>query len=678
MQSEKMEFYEVRYSGGHIVKDGAIQTYDTLREIFESPKYWLYLHHVGVNYLPLGASDSTEYLQFNAQYDVTSGLIYESISIDGNNVVTTNRRTFEVTENKVSAIHNRDKTSEVKYPSVKAMTSYTYSKEDVDAELSNRDERISELEEKNDALWKLSEGQVYDIVEEVEEGATTPPTGAKYMTVEDVRGKTEQESTRGYNIMPSAEKSTKIDVGVSVECDGKGTYTVKGTAYGNSTISLGLKETFTIPTSLGNGGSGCLYFNNEGTGLNFSSIDFYHDDNYIENWSFSSNNRVVTTYTNQQGKQVNRVAFRLNGGAGAIYDFTTKPMFTNDGSSSHTFEPFTNGESPNPEFPQEIVSVEEIHIKHTGKNLIGNIFHSKEIVSTSGVVNNTNVGCITDFIPLKTGETYTMSMLALVSNNKNRFYDKDKNYIGYDVNTGAMSGWTLNGGIGSTSTKTVTNPNIAYVRFQFDYTSSFVKGTENFCQFEKTSTPTPFEPYKEQTVSITPPLPLNKVGIYYDKVDVNSGQYEYVTHKFKPVGWTDRGYAVDGTKLFGIASPYSTGNVPTNYRNIVSNKVMYTGDVLTKNITGSYAGYGAIWCRIKDVSDATEFNALMADSEFVYLRANSNVLTPTTEPIAESDLDFLRSLENLPATDNIFITDQNGNDASFLVEYIRKLSEVVS
>lgn len=157
LQSEKMEFYEVAYENGHIVKDGVVQTYAMLKEKFDNPKYWLYLHNVGVNYLPLGVSDSTSYLQFNAQYDVTSGLRYESISIDGNNVVTTNRRTFEVTEDKVASVNSRNKDSEKFYPSVKAMTSYAPSKDELNTvsnELSGLTESVDELK---DDLSQVSE-----------------------------------------------------------------------------------------------------------------------------------------------------------------------------------------------------------------------------------------------------------------------------------------------------------------------------------------------------------------------------------------------------------------------------------------------------------------------------------------------------------------------------------------
>lgn len=150
LKSDKMEFYEVTFDGTHIVKDGVVQTYAMLKEKFDNPKYWLYLHYVGVNYLPLGASDITDYLQFNAQYDVTSGLRYESISIDGNDVVTTNRRTFEVTDNKASSINSRNRNSETIYPSIKAVTSYVdsnkYDDTEIKAKVTSNTQKLTEVD----------------------------------------------------------------------------------------------------------------------------------------------------------------------------------------------------------------------------------------------------------------------------------------------------------------------------------------------------------------------------------------------------------------------------------------------------------------------------------------------------------------------------------------------------
>ena len=147
IQSDKMEFYEVRFAGDRIVKDGVTQTYAMLKAVFDNPKYWLYLHDVGVNYLPLGASDSTEFIQFNAQFDVSNNVRYRSISIDGNDAVTFTFKDFEMTNNKAVSVNNRNRESETVYPSMKAMTGYTASKTEMDAlsqELENTKSLVSE------------------------------------------------------------------------------------------------------------------------------------------------------------------------------------------------------------------------------------------------------------------------------------------------------------------------------------------------------------------------------------------------------------------------------------------------------------------------------------------------------------------------------------------------------
>lgn len=178
--------------------------------------------------------------------------------------------------------------------------------------------------------------------------------------------------------------------------------------------------------------------------------------------------------------------------------------------------------------------------------------------------------------------------------------------------------------------------------------------------------------------SIIPPRPLNRVGGYYDRCDIENGVFDYVTNTIHPENWKMAGYTAGESKLFSVVTPDSTGNIPIERRKIISNKVMYDSEVLKNDRDGAYAGYGNLWCRLKGIADEEEFNQKMAGSEFIYIRANGEELIHRTDPIDPDDLTFLRSLELLPA-DHIFtITDQDGNDISYLMEYIRKLSEVAS
>lgn len=74
---------------------------------------------------------------------------------------------------------------------------------------------------------------------------------------------------------------------------------------------------------------------------------------------------------------------------------------------------------------------------------------------------------------------------------------------------------------------------------------------------------------------------------------------------------------------------------------------------------------------IKTITEADYSHSIVNEPEYFILS------TPTTEPISETVLEFLESLHNLVTSENVItITDQNGNDISYLMEYIVKLNEV--
>lgn len=86
-----------------------------------------------------------------------------------------------------------------------------------------------------------------------------------------------------------------------------------------------------------------------------------------------------------------------------------------------------------------------------------------------------------------------------------------------------------------------------------------------------------------------------------------------------------------------------------------------------------YISAGNINYFIMDDISLDEFNSWVSQNNIIIV---APLAVAGTEPINESDLEFLRSLENMQASDNVIITDNHGRDVSFIVEYIRKLSEV--
>lgn len=84
----------------------------------------------------------------------------------------------------------------------KADKSDTYTKTEVDTlvdgatpkDYAALKKQVATLEDRNDALWKLSEGQVWDSVDKEETGVNEPPKGAKYQTLIEAYGNTTQDA----------------------------------------------------------------------------------------------------------------------------------------------------------------------------------------------------------------------------------------------------------------------------------------------------------------------------------------------------------------------------------------------------------------------------------------------------------------------------------------------------
>lgn len=495
--------------------------------------------------------------------------------------------------------------------------------------------QVDRNEDKLDALWKLSEGQVYDFVNKEETGTATPPGGSKYMSVEDVRGKTEQISTNGYNLFDPTEQSRTVK-GITFTRNADNTYTFIGTSTDALTVNFGslnfeegktykligmpvagVQDKFTLFIN----NIGGLYPNDLGNGIVFTAPTSKKCD-------------VLITMP-----------------SGTVTNFVVKPMVTTNTSLTYAdYEPYTGGmPSPSPSFPQSIQSVENILVRKTGANLWDEEWEVGAINIETGINVNVSTGIRTkNYIPVIAGAKYYIGLVGEDSGNniKGRLYDRDKNYIS-----------TITPKYNSVFT--IPN-NVAYLRFSPQDSYGIVY--KNNIILALSDIAVPYEPYHEETRTITPPKPINKIGDYTDVCNVDGGVWEYVNKvrtfdDFAP-------YTYDATgKLWvshGVDKTW-VKNVPVQSETVPYVKALYMSEIMGTSTNDDY-----IW--VNNGSDT-----IVPNGKIIY-SVNESVKIP----IAEEDLDFLRSLELVPTTDNIFITDQNGNDVSFMVEYIRKLSEVTT
>ena len=204
---------------------------------------------------------------------------------------------------------------------------------------------------------------------------------------------------------------------------------------------------------------------------------------------------------------------------GVTIDHTFYPMIRLASVTDETYEPYTNGASPNPNFPQDIKGIGEsgnVEVTVTGKNLFDKTkANSGNYLTSDGVINTLSSWAISDYIPVKPNAQYILSgSTNLGTNTSVCWYDDGKNYIG---------GVKYN----KQDTVTITTSSDAkYIRCSCE-TTKF----DNF-QIEEGTVATEYEPYKSQTVSIPMDSAFLSVPTLYegDTAIVKDGGIDYVRH----------------------------------------------------------------------------------------------------------------------------------------------------
>lgn len=195
----------------------------------------------------------------------------------------------------------------------------------------------------------------------------------------------------------------------------------------------------------------------------------------------------------------------------------TGGIIINEGSAAKPYEPYTGGKpSPSPEYPQEIKNSGkwneekqkyEVDVKITGKNL----FDMNKFIDTCNFTKNEDgtfridkyverydcsipANTILSIEVLKVEDSSGAAALEL-------FYEDGKSmYIGF----------------GQVGVKTfLIQKDVAYIKVL-----AYRKHEYKYIQLEKGRTATPYEPYKEQTLTLTSDRPITK----WDRLVEQGGQ----------------------------------------------------------------------------------------------------------------------------------------------------------
>ena len=328
------------------------------------------------------------------------------------------------------------------------------------------------------------------------------------------------------------------------------------------------------------------------------------------------------------------------------------------GSTQTSYEPYTNGASPNPDYPQDIHVVSgDNTIEICGKNLFDGEYEVGYInINTGANESGSNVRT-KNYIRVMPNTQYA------ISNNVSHdtwacYYDRNKTFI---------SNQKLKSGTSGTFT-TPNDNNIYYVRW-YDAAST---GDSPKWQLEKGNQATTYEAYTGQSQLISlGDIELCKIGDYQDSIFYNTTDTNLDLNSWyikKEIG----SVVLDGDENFSTnnswnytntnAYIYALNNTNTN---LLSNHFKYNSNAYNVDISGAM---GIVWSnmlllRIDKTlaSDTTAFKTWLSthNTEVKYPLA-----TPTYTKITDTTL--LGQLEAIKYSyENQTNVSQDNNDLPF-------------
>lgn len=173
------------------------------------------------------------------------------------------------------------------------------------------------------------------------------------------------------------------------------------------------------------------------------------------------------------------------------------------GSEPTTYEPYTGGiPSPNPDYPQEIKSVVNPTVKVCGKNLLNLNSYKENVkngITITPIFNNEELQYLILNGTFKTAE---WAVIWIGTLNPGTY-----TFSAQNSNVKVLRNWNE-----QNNTFTVTDENSVYrIVTNSSNMGESVKNVKIYPQLELGSTPTPYEPYHEQTVTL--PYTLNAIPV---------------------------------------------------------------------------------------------------------------------------------------------------------------------
>ena len=392
-----------------------------------------------------------------------------------------------------------------------------------------------------------------------------------------LKGNTYQDSTTGATLGVTTNY-TKTISDVSITTDANNIITINGTASNaiNSAATDFVGASYTIPSgncywhcqyisgtvSYKSGEtSGGIFINLRGSGSQQINGNSYQ----IKPTDYTQTKTKI--YTLESDEIYDRIQFMSSN---ALIFNNLKLRVWLSSSESETYEPYTNGASPNPDYPQEIEVV-------TGENIVTicgkNVFNIAKLENASWNYPNSNTR-VTMFLD-KVAQGTKMSVTNRDTTNYRFSIGFTK--LGYASRDNIMvneSGWQ------TTSTYTVTANGEGYPFLQIsriDNGNISASEVEGKFQFEYSDTPTTYEAYKGQTY----PIGLDYTNLF-KKQDISSDD---LNKRLMPIGigYNENGYFISPFIKVDKDTQYTINYTPTAYTRICYYASNNTNSFISKN-----------------------------------------------------------------------------------------------
>lgn len=477
------------------------------------------------------------------------------------------------------------------------------------------------------------------------------------------KGNTYQESTTGKNLLiPNTNKNATTSNGITYTpvYDGEKLLyvNVNGTATADSSYLIQNQSRLDIDNTKSYIVNGCPSGGSQST---YNIIIYYYDENstYLGGVYDTGNGRTIPTaskiLTNiyiRSGTQVNNLKFY--------------PMLRLSNVTDDTYEPYTNGASPNPNYPQEIQSATGTQkVVVSGKNKLPNEQTTQTINGITFTINN--------------DKSVTMNGTATATTDL-YFAGTSNQYVDLDLNAGihTLSGCTSGSGTTymlfavqnrngtlsyyqnqTTGINITTQEEDTFRIFIRVLSGQTVNNVTIYPQLEQGSTATPYQPYQEpQEVDIElNNIELNKIGTYEDYIGGTPDNWVLYKNIGKVVLDGSESWYQWGTDTFYITRLSTIRNALSSYYKYNSTATgagqLNNGEFFIHDSTNN----NVVIFRNTSITTVADFKTWLSthNTEVLYVLAETQQ-TPITDTNLVSQLNELYYLQSYNDTTNIDVT----------------------